>query len=162
MSHSVDWYQRCVTFQKRGSLIYTAAEACNPAVSEIWTWWQNEKFCTFLESDLCHPARSQWSLLFCIVAKLLLLLLLLLLLCSVGGKLHKTFIVLSTVSPQLIQRIPFLRKSSCGFMYILRFFVSFMLSFERDAVPVSISRSGSVAARRSFLIKGYFAFSWAV
>jgi len=115
-----------------------------------------------MESNLCRPARSQWSLQFSIVAKLLLLLLLLLLLCSVGGKLHKTFVVFSTVSPQLISRIPSLCKSRCGFMYILLFFVSFMLSFERDAVPVAISRSGSVAARRSCMIKGYFTFSWAV
>jgi hypothetical protein len=90
------------------------------------------------------------------------LLLLLLLLCSVGGKLRKTFIVFSTMSPELIPLITFLCKSRCGFMVISSFFVAFMLSFERDAVPVATPRFCSVEARKSFLIKGYFTFSWAM
>ena len=113
-----------------------------------------------MESNRCRPARSQCFLQFSIVA--ILLLLLLLLLRSVGGKSHKTFIVFSTISPELIPRIPFLCKFRFGLMFILRFFVSFVLSFERDAVPVSTSRSDSVAARQSCLIKRYFTFSWAV
>lgn len=150
MSHSVDWYQHCVTFQKR-EVSFTPLlklvvsqfprSECGDKTRKSARFWNR----TFVVQPVSSVFYS-----FSIVA------------CSVGSEVPKNFIVFSSISPELIPRIPVLCKSRCGFMFIPRLFVSFMLNFEHNAVPVATTRFGSVDARKSFLIKGYFTFTWAV